>query len=181
MVNGSLGLWLRLGPEWHLLRRDWTLCSKLYRRHSGFHSEHNCESYVVSPWKKENWFKSLYLLLTCFCISARDFDSETCNYANLYDLKLRTRADPTSHNVFRVLGSAQNTAMFLTAGFTKFFEIKIKTLSYKNCYLNLCRYNTISKRFNLINNEDWSRDDTLQVSLKTHVITEHGLTCDMHG
>lgn len=72
MVNGSLGLWLRLGPEWHLLRRDWTLCSKLYRRHSGFHSEHNCESYVVSPWKKENWFKSLYLLLTCFCISARD-------------------------------------------------------------------------------------------------------------
>jgi len=27
-------------------------------------------------------------------------------------------------------------ATFLTAGFTKFFEIKIKNLSYKNWYLN---------------------------------------------
>lgn len=64
------------------------------------------------------------------------------------------------------------TATFLTAGFTKFFEIKIKNLSYKNCYLNFCRYNTISKRFNSINNEDWSRDDTLQVS---DSYSEHGL------
>ena len=51
------------------------------------------------------------------------FDSKTRN-ANLFDLKLLTRVDPTSHNVCRVLGSAQNTAAFLTAGFTKFFEIQ---------------------------------------------------------